>query len=375
LQTYQAILIHPDISGGRCSGELHINPNNVTFRSAEINYEIHFRNLEIAAGGAGNRFIFFKDKTRQDISVYTPDRSVLKNINIASNAEFARHISKANKTVNSLLIGSLVVVAVIALIIAGLYLYKDKMVEGLAGQVPVEWEQEAGEKLFSTISAQYDFVKNDSLKTAFLKVAAPLFKQAEEQGYKIELYFVKDPTINAFALPGGKLVVQTGLIENATSWEEVMGVLGHELAHVTRRHHVRGIINNIGIYAILSATIGDVSAIAGTFASLGGDLASLSNSRSFENEADETGWDYLVNAEMDPRGLITFFETLKREYETKSDSDSTSTGGIDLSFLSTHPNTQDRIDHLKKKEEKLNRKFVPLPANFNDFKAALLKIN
>ena len=101
-------------------------------------------------------------------------------------------------------------------------------------------------------------------------------------------------------------------------------------------------------------------------------MASLSNSRSFENEADETGWDYLVNAKMNPKGLISFFETLKKEHETEVES--TVKESIDLSFLSTHPDTQNRIDHLKQKEKKLNQKFTPLPNNFNDFKAALLKI-
>jgi predicted Zn-dependent protease len=372
LQTYTSILIHPEISGGRSSGNLHVNSGGVFFKSEEMNYDISYKNLSINAGGAGNRFLFFKDKSQEEISVYTADKSVLKNAFIASNPNLSKDISHSKKTLNKLLVGTLVVVALIVLFMGGLYLSKDKMVKGLATQVPIEWEQKAGDKLFSTMSLQYDFIKNDSLKKEFLKVAAPLFKQVEKQGYKIELYFVKDPTINAFALPGGKVVVQTGLIENAKSWEEVMGVLGHELAHVTQRHHVRGIIDNVGIFAILSATVGDVSALAGTFASMGGDLASLSNSRSFENEADETGWDYLVNAKMNPKGLISFFETLKKEHETEIES--TVKESIDLSFLSTHPDTQNRIDLLKQKEKKLNQKFAPLPNNFNAFKAAILKI-
>ncbi|MBL0078159.1 MAG: M48 family metallopeptidase [Bacteroidetes bacterium] len=116
------------------------------------------------------------------------------------------------------------------------------MVSSLPNQVPIEWEKKAGDKLFTTMSLQYKFIQNDSLKKVFLKISDPLFKQVEKDGYKIDLYFVKDPTINAFALPGGKVIIQTGLIENAKSWEEVMGVLGHELAHVTKRHHIRSMI-------------------------------------------------------------------------------------------------------------------------------------
>ncbi len=372
MQNYPAILIHPKISAGRCSGNLHLNSVGVIFKSEEMNYEISYRDLSIYAGGAGNRFVFFKDKGQEDISFYTAEKSVLKNVFIHSNPNFSRDISHSKKKLNKLLVGSLVVMAFILLLIGGLYLSKDRMVKELASQVPIEWEKKVGDKLFSTMFLQYDFIKNDSLKKEFLTVASPLLHQVEKQGYKIELYFVKDPTINAFALPGGKVVVQTGLIENAKSWEEVMGVLGHELAHVTQRHHVRGIIDNIGIFTILSATIGDMSALAGTFANMGADLASLSNSRSFENEADKTGWDYLVNARIKPSGLITFFQTIKKVNETELES--TVKESIDLSFLSTHPDMQNRIHNLKQKEKKLNQEFTPLPNNFNAFKAAILKI-
>jgi predicted Zn-dependent protease len=105
---------------------------------------------------------------------------------------------------------------------------------------------------------------------------------------------------------------------------------------------------------------------------MGADLASLSNSRSFENEADETGWDYLVNARIKPSGLITFFKTIKKVNETELES--TVKESIDLSFLSTHPDMQNRIHNLKQKEKKLNQEFTPLPNNFNAFKAAILKI-
>ncbi|POY36999.1 hypothetical protein C3K47_08035 [Solitalea longa] len=372
-QSYSAVLIHPGISGGRCSGILYLSREGVFFQSEEINHSLNLRDLNIRAGGAGNRFIFFTDKNHQEITVYTSDKQVLKDPVITTNPNFQKDIVSAKKLLNKLLLGSLTLVAIIVAIIGGLYLVKDRMVEGLAKQVPVSWEKEAGDKLFTALSLQYKIIKNDSLKKEFLTVAAPLFKQVEKEGYKIDLYFVDDPTINAFALPGGKVVVQTGLIKNAKSWEEVMGVLGHELAHVTRRHHIRSVINNIGIFTILAATLGDVSALAGTFANLGGDLASLANSRSFENEADESGLDMLISAKMNPQGLISFFETLKKEQQTELNKKVEEK--VDLSFLSTHPNTQDRIEHLKQKIKNIHQTYIPLPANFNAFKEALLNVN
>jgi len=371
LHKYQSIIIHPQVQGGRCSGSLHIDVLAVVFSADEFQYKIPLSNLSIAAGGAGNRFIFLKDKTQSQISIYTSDKSVLKDPVLSSATEFAHELSGAKKTLGKTLQGTLTAILILAAIIGGLYLLKDKMVEGLASKVPPSWEKAAGDKLFNALSLQYHFIRDDSLKKEFLKVGAPLFKQVEKQGYPVSIYFVKDASINAFALPGGKVVIQSGLIENAKSWEEVMGVLGHELAHVTRRHHIRSVINNVGLYTLLAATLGDVSALAGTFVSFGGDLASLANSRSFENEADETGWKYLQQAKINPNGLITFFETIKKENQTKIDT--LLKQKVDLSFLSTHPNVDERIKHLKEKQKQTKMQYIPLPDTFADFKKKLLK--
>ncbi len=368
LTTFSAVLIHPDITGGRCAGTIYIDQFNVCFNAEEIKYVIPLQFLQISAGGSGNRLIFFSDKNQNAISIYTSDKSILKSEVLVNNSLFNEHIKSTKKTLNKSLVGTLIFLAIIVLFFGGLYFFKDKMVSSLANQVPIEWEKKAGDKLFTTMSLQYKFIQNDSLKKVFLKISDPLFKQVEKDGYKIDLYFVKDPTINAFALPGGKVIIQTGLIENAKSWEEVMGVLGHELAHVTKRHHIRSMINSIGLFAILSAFMGDISSLAGTFANLGGNLASLSNSRSFENEADEEGWMMLQNAKINPKGMISFFETLKADHTTKMDTLINKT--IDLSFLSTHPNTQQRIDNLKIKMKNDQNKYIVLPVNYNEFKDA-----
>lgn len=372
LNTYQAILIHPEVTGGRISGTIQVKTNSIYFDSGSFNYQIGFNYLSISVGGAANRFIFFKDKTNSTVSIYTSDKEVLKNPILTSNGNFKQQIKKTKSVLNQTLKGVLVVLAIFIGLIGGLYLLKDKMVESLANQLPLSWEKKAGDKLFTSISLQYEFIKNDSLKKEFVSVAKPLINQIEKEGYKVDIYFVNDPSINAFALPGGKVIIQTGLIKNAKSWEEVMGVLSHELSHVTRRHHVRGIINNLGIFAILSATFGDVSAIAGTLLNMGGELASLSNSRDFENEADETGRQYLINSKVNPSGLISFFETLEKEEKTIIDS--TAIKDVDLSFLSTHPDTKNRIANLKEKQKEDKTKYTPLPATFNAFKTKLLNI-
>lgn len=373
MQTYSSVLIHPSVEGGRCSGELRLGPHGIFFSSPEMEYSVSYGQMEISAGGSGNRFIFFKDKHQNEISIYTGDKSVLNHPDLHNYHGLRPAISQSRWATRGILIASASVITVVVLFFLGLYMLKDVLVEKAAQAVPVKWEQEMGDKLFSTLSLNYKFVRNDSLKAEFMKVAKPLFTEIEKQGFTIDVYFVNDATINAFALPGGKVVIQTGLIQNAQSWEEVLGVLSHEIAHVTRRHHIRSVLNSVGIYALVSFALGDVSAILATVGAAGGNLAELANSRAFEYEADETGWQYLVATKINPAGMISFFETLDKQ--PKSQLDSTVKETIDLSFLSTHPDTKDRIEKLKAKEKDLKMDFTIQPANFEAFKKDLTTIN
>lgn len=362
-QSYRGIVIHPDLATGRCAGEITINALSVSIACPELVHSFALSEVRISAGGAGNRYVFFTSALHPEVSVYTDDRSILKNSTLMASTRFAADIKSSGRVLRKLMVGSLVAVAVVAVAVLGLFLAKDSMVRGIANQVPVSWEKKAGDQLFTTITASHEMVKNDSLKKIFMKAAAPLLDEVRREGFPVEVYFVKDGTVNAFALPGGKVVVQTGLIESAQSWEEVMGVLAHELAHVTHRHHIRWVINNVGLFAILAATLGDVSALAGTFANMGGELASLANSRSFEREADQGGWNYLVNGRIDPRGMIRFFEILEKKQ--------TDLEKLPLSIVSTHPDTKSRIATLKGWEKKLTGRYTPIAGSYADFKRAL----
>jgi len=362
LKNYEAILIDSTTTHGRQSGILTIYADRLEFSSESKTLKISINSLKINAGGAGNRLIFFSDTNNSDLSIYTDDKKVLKNEFLVNNHLLRDQIKSSKKVVRKIIFSSLYVVSFFILLFLGAYFAKDYFVEKLANQVPREWEKKAGDQLFKTISGQYKIVENDSLKKVFLEVSKPLIAQIEKQGVKIDLYFINDPSINAFALPGGKVIIQSGLLENSRSWEEVLGVLSHELAHVTRRHHIRGIINNMGLYVILSTLIGDVTALAGTIGNLGGELASLSNSRAFETEADETGWGYLLKAHVNPKGMISFFETLDKKHGTQMD-------GY-LSFMSTHPETKERIQNLKEKMKENPVNFQLIKHDFNSFKTS-----
>lgn len=150
-------------------------------------------------------------------------------------------------------------------------------------------------------------------------------------------------TVNAFALPGGKVGVYTGLLNLAASDDEVAIVVGHEIAHVTARHGAermsQGILVAVGGLVLDQQTQGrrnhDLILAGYGLASAGGMLAF---SRSHESEADYIGIRYAARAGYDPRAAITFWQKMEKQ----------SKGGRIPVFLSTHPSHDRRITDLQR---------------------------
>jgi predicted Zn-dependent protease len=142
---------------------------------------------------------------------------------------------------------------------------------------------------------------------------------------------------NAFALPGGVIVMTDQLVELAGSEEEILAVLAHEIGHVEERHSLRQILQSSGI-ALLAATVtGDAATVGTAVAGLPVILAQTSYSRGFETVADDFAFDLLRRNSISPAVFADFMERLDTDSELYED----------LSFLSTHPVTSDRIERAR----------------------------
>jgi predicted Zn-dependent protease len=154
-----------------------------------------------------------------------------------------------------------------------------------------------------------------------------------------QVYVIDDrKTVNAFATPGGYLYVYRGLLEMAQNEAELAGVMAHETGHVVARHAARSLVASYGIDAVVSMAAGQNP---GLIAQLASGIATkgllLAHSREDETEADEYGARYASGAGYDPHGLVTFFQRLMQQ--------SGDTSGV-MTYLSDHPATQDRINHV-----------------------------
>jgi predicted Zn-dependent protease len=172
-----------------------------------------------------------------------------------------------------------------------------------------------------------------------------------------------DSVLNAFATPGGYIYVYTGLIKYLDQEDDLMGVLGHEVAHSDLRHTSRNLQRQYGINVLLQLLTGeDPSQLEQIAGQIAGTAAGLSFSREFEEEADERSVEYLANTPYACNGAYSFFQKLLDEGQA---------GGTP-EFLSTHPNPEDRVEDINTKAEEINCDTTPLaPATYEDFKNML----
>jgi predicted Zn-dependent protease len=301
--------------------------------------------------------------------VHTADHEILKVSVFAERPELAAQVARVRGKKRSTVAVWMTVLGVILALVVGLFAARDPMVNAVTRQIPPEWEVQLGEAAFTSMTSGNPPIEDASLDRQLEALTGPLLKGIGEQPYPFQFHIVEDNTINAFALPGGHVVIHSELILKAKSAEEVAGVLAHEIAHVTKRHSVRNVVKSSGMYFLFQFFLGDVSDLVGVLTSNARYLLNQKFSRDYEREADDTGWDYLIKADVNPRGMITFFETLAHEH----DDNPVAAVQESLSFMSTHPATSERIARLEEKAKALpkDRQYQGFDLNFAEFQNSL----
>ncbi len=215
----------------------------------------------------------------------------------------------------------------------------------VASRVPVEQEIALGRQIFEGMRASLKLRDQGPAYDAVRSIVATLTRESR---FHYEVHIAQDAAPNAFAMPGGIIVVHTGLIAATSRAEELAGVLAHEVQHVELRHSLRGLIKEMGLRGLWAFVMGDLGATLGGQAAL--ELASLRFSRDDEQEADARGFDALVAAGIDPAGMPAFFKALSR------------TAGAQVpAFISTHPPSEDRERALRERLATVeSRVFQPL---------------
>jgi predicted Zn-dependent protease len=195
-------------------------------------------------------------------------------------------------------------------------------------------------------------------------------REAHESGFPFTFEVVADPSINAFALPGGPMFIQTGLLRAVDNEAQLAGVMGHEMSHVILRHGTNQASKAqlIQLPAVLGSQMTG-SSMVGQLAQLGIGIGAgsvlLKFSRSAESQADLMGSHLMAEAGYDPIQLARFFEKLNA-----------GGGQPAIQFLSDHPNPENRERAIEQEAERLPvQNYTFQTGDFSRMKQAVARIH
>lgn len=217
---------------------------------------------------------------------------------------------------------------------------------GACASISQQEEVQMGAQGAQQVQAQLPML-NDATVTSYVSsLGRSLASSTSRADLNWQFGVVNSQVINAFALPGGFIYVNRGILTAASSESELAGVLSHEIEHVVRRHSVKQMEQaqgaNMGVTLACTLTSVCQNQAAAAAIQVGGTALFARYSRGDEVEADRGGFDNLIRTGINPRGQLTFFEKLLAEEQRSGGS------GSAASFFATHPGTTDRITDIQR---------------------------
>lgn len=343
----RGIAISPRLPGGQAAADVAFTAEAVEARTADdATWRVPYAGLRLARGGASGGMVFFHPPGDDPI-IAVEGLACLAAFDEASGRRFADEIARLRSQGGgrrSCALGCVVLLllAVVAVAIAIPWLWRSAR-GAVVDRLPASLDQRIGEAAWGEFAgedatARYP-VSAAAVRALVDRIAAAVPRDDVAAGFAYQAAIIHRDEANAFALPGGRMVVYTGLIRRATSPDQLAGVIAHEIAHVAHRHGVRSLVDQAGTMLVLSAVVGDVGGLAGVLTQ-GATVALLSaHSREHERDADAEGARLLAAAGLDPHGLIGFFRLLQAMPGTEA--------SAGMAWISSHPQHAERIAALE----------------------------
>lgn len=202
-------------------------------------------------------------------------------------------------------------------------------------QITDKTEEKLGDLLWETFKASETENTNPILVKSIDSIVSKISEANDFDKEFFKVHLLNSDEVNAFALPNGHLVIYTGLISDAEHQDELVGVIGHEMAHIQMQHVMKKLVKEIGFSVLISITTG--SAGGEIVKQAAKTLSSTAFDRSLEKEADIKAVDYLTNANVNPAPFADFLYRL-----SLADSELPSI----VSWISTHPDSKERAEYI-----------------------------
>lgn len=240
--------------------------------------------------------------------------------------------------------------------------------------VSQQQEVQMGQQYAAQIAQQLPLINDPEVVRYINVLGDSLASVTSRRDLQWHFYVVNSRVVNAFAVPGGYVYVNRGLIERADRMDEVAGVLAHEIAHVVRRHSIKQMEKaqgaNFGVTLACVLTNVCNNPVTANAINIGGTAIFARFSRQDEKEADDYGFDYVVRAGISPEGMVTMFQKLLAERKRNP-------SAVE-GWFATHPTEESRIRDIQNRinampASELGR-LTQDSRNFHTFKNRLMSL-
>jgi beta-barrel assembly-enhancing protease len=203
-------------------------------------------------------------------------------------------------------------------------------------------QKQVGNLIIRTIRMDKKEVEDDSVRHFVDIIKDRLCSGNGIETAKIHIYVFNDDEVNAYALPGNNIIVNTALIKECDDAEMLTGVLAHEIAHIQMDHVTKKLVKEVGLSTLLLLAAGNHSTLSGKVLRA---ITSSGFDRKQERQADDKGLEYLHKAGIDPKSLSLLFKKL-------ADKGPDLPGAFD--WISTHPGSEERAEMIMKKRKNIS---------------------
>jgi predicted Zn-dependent protease len=232
------------------------------------------------------------------------------------------------------------VLAAVASIVSAVWLLDLHPAQTVARLMPQEARVRLGGAVVASMAKDRKICETPASAAALSRLTSRLAMAASDKPLPLRVLVLDWSLVNAFAVPGGQIILTRGLIQQATSPDEVAGVLSHELGHALELHPEAGIVRALGMAAAIQLAF---AGSQGTASNIGLVLTQLRYTRIAEREADAHALRILKGAGISPKGFGDFFERIEGK-PSKPESDRRY---MDLEVLSTHPAPAERLSNIR----------------------------
>ncbi|MEN8670561.1 MAG: M48 family metalloprotease, partial [Ketobacter sp.] len=215
--TFAGHAFHERFKNGKASGNITLTDAHIQFHNEQGNVRFSLRGAQFKLGGASDRLLFISHPSHGDWNLYTSDLSILKHPALQNDPQVQQQVKKARNTKRLAWgifgsVGALLVAVPLCII-----LFMDSITGVLAPHIPAEWETSLGETVFEQYTLGQEFLEQEDTDQLLTPLVQPLLDNIETDRYQYRFHISRDEQVNAFALPGGYIVINSGLILKADS--------------------------------------------------------------------------------------------------------------------------------------------------------------